>query len=179
MGTGICFTVSAEDGTLCVPMGVYTWTWLPLDPEMTSSTMGREYEGRPDLNWPFLETMWVKSQVMKTEMAGCRLSTGVWPRWLEEWSVRSLGYRAWPGGLAVATSVDGWDRGGAHGPLRALAVVFAPGSPAAAQARKCPGSSQCCSWLQGEKLEKTGWLEREGARSPTWSHLMNIEICKY
>ena len=38
-------------------MGVHTWTWLPLDPEMTSSSRGREDEGRPDLNWPFLETM--------------------------------------------------------------------------------------------------------------------------
>ena len=39
-----------KDRTLCVPMGVCTWTWLPLDPKMTNSTMGREDEARPGLN---------------------------------------------------------------------------------------------------------------------------------
>lgn len=46
-----------KDRTLCVPTGVCTWTWLPLDPKVTNSTMGREDEARPGLNWPVPETV--------------------------------------------------------------------------------------------------------------------------
>lgn len=113
----------------------------PPDPEMTSSSAGREEGCQACLCWPCRETASANSQTRKTRVAGRPAFRWCLGKMGQRMVFASLGGGAGPGGSALT-------------PRRTAKVAKELTAPSDRWMHSWGSRARCCSWLQGGKEKK-------------------------
>lgn len=120
----------------------------------------------------------LKAKPRKSTGLAVQLSANIRERWLEE-ACKIPGPQGVAWGLGSVSHSGRLHHEGAHGSTE-LGCSLSPGSPAARKAEKWTRVQPVLLLAAGRERKKTARMTgREGAKPPSWSHLMGINICKY